>query len=93
MVEQVLTGVFKSFLCLTLHDILAVPSAERLAKAAAIKESSMQYLDQLSESEEEEEDKEKGPEHSQLMKKTLSLYYTDLQSDPLDTGDICYLIG
>ena len=75
-------------MCLTRHDILTVPSAERLAKVAAIKESSMQYLDHLSESEEEEEEEEKGPRHSQLMKKTLSLYYTDLQSDPLDTGDV-----
>ena len=64
---------------------ITVPSAERLAKATAIKESSMQYLVQLSDSEEEDEEEER-PEYSQLMEKTLNLYYTDLRKDTFGTG-------
>lgn len=73
-----MTGVF---------NILLVPSAERLAKVAAIKESSMQYLVQLSDSEEEDEEGER-PEYSQLVEKTLNLYYTDLRKDALGTGKV-----
>ena len=68
----------------TLVSNTIVPSAERLAKVAVIKESSMQYLVQLSDSE-EENDGEDRPEYSKLVEKTLNLYYTDLRKDTLGT--------
>ena len=69
-------------LSLSLSPLFVAPSTETLAKVAAIRESSMQYLEQLSDSEEEEEEEEgQGrPGHSQLLEKTLSMYYSNFES-------------
>lgn len=60
------------------------PSANVLARVAAIRKSGERYLEQMSGSESEEE--EEDLEYTQLLRNTLKMYYQDLSTAASNDG-------